>query len=78
MELIVEKINKSFGEKHVLRDVGFTVRGGSAFGLIGRNGSGKTTTIRIIMGLFPADSGTVTADGAPSGKVSSRFGYLPE
>jgi ABC-2 type transport system ATP-binding protein len=78
LELTVDKINKSFGEKHVLRDVSFTVRPGSAFGLIGRNGSGKTTTIRIIMSLFPADSGTVTVDGAPSGLVSSRFGYLPE
>ncbi|MDR2615828.1 MAG: ATP-binding cassette domain-containing protein, partial [Oscillospiraceae bacterium] len=78
MELIVDKLNKSFGEKRVLRDISFTVRPGSAFGLIGRNGSGKTTTIRIIMDLFPADSGTVTADGVPSGKVSGRFGYLPE
>jgi ABC-2 type transport system ATP-binding protein len=78
LELIADKINKSFGEKRVLRDISFAVRPGSAFGLIGRNGSGKTTTIRIIMGLFPADSGTVTADGEPSGKVAARFGYLPE
>jgi ABC-2 type transport system ATP-binding protein len=82
LNLTVENINKAFGEKQVLRDVSFNVRAGSAFGLIGRNGSGKTTTIRIIMGIFPADSGTVTVDGAPSGQaignLSRRFGYLPE
>jgi ABC-2 type transport system ATP-binding protein len=78
LEIIVDRVNKSFGDKHVLRDIGFTVRSGSTFGLIGRNGSGKTTTIRIIMDLFPADSGTVMVDGVPSGRVSSRFGYLPE
>jgi ABC-2 type transport system ATP-binding protein len=76
--LEVSGINKSFGSNHVLRDVSFSARGGAAFGLIGRNGSGKTTTIRVIMNLFPADSGTVTVDGEAISKSSARFGYLPE
>jgi ABC-2 type transport system ATP-binding protein len=78
MQLSVEKINKSFGTNRDLRDVSFTARSGAAFGLIGRNGSGKTTTIRVIMDVFPADSGTVTADGVPVAKSRVRFGYLPE
>ena len=78
MELTLSAINKSFGDKHVLRDVGFTVKSGSAFGLLGRNGAGKTTTIRIIMGVFPADSGTVSIDGQQVSKTGKTFGYLPE
>jgi ABC-2 type transport system ATP-binding protein len=78
LELSVDKINKSFGANHVLRDVSFSARSGAAFGLIGRNGSGKTTTIRVIMGLFPAESGTVAVDGAPPARSGARFGYLPE
>jgi ABC-2 type transport system ATP-binding protein len=74
----VDKVNKSFGANHVLKDISFSVKSGIAYGLIGRNGSGKTTTIRVIMNLFPADSGVVTLDGVPTSKVSAKFGYLPE
>jgi ABC-2 type transport system ATP-binding protein len=78
MQLIAEGVNKSFGTNHVLKDIAFTANSGVALGLLGRNGSGKTTTIRIIMGMFPADSGTVMIDGAESKKFGNRFGYLPE
>jgi ABC-2 type transport system ATP-binding protein len=78
LELVVDKINKSFGDNHVLRDISFSVRSGATYGLIGRNGSGKTTTIRVIMGLFPADSGSVAIDGEPPGRSGARLGYLPE
>ena len=47
MRLAVEKLNKSFGKKHVLKDVSFAAESGSALGLIGRNGSGKTTVTRL-------------------------------
>ncbi|MBQ3062383.1 MAG: ATP-binding cassette domain-containing protein, partial [Clostridia bacterium] len=52
-------INKSFGEKKVLTGVSFRAESGKAFGLLGRNGAGKTTSIRILMDVFPADSGQV-------------------
>lgn len=78
MELILDKINKSFGKNHVLKDVSFTAKSGVAMGLLGRNGSGKTTTIRIIMDIFPADSGRVTIDGRPSREIAGKIGYLPE
>ena len=77
MKLSVNRINKSFGDKHVLKDLEFEVNGG-AFGLLGRNGSGKTTTIRIIMDVFPPDSGAVLLDGKPMSKFTGRIGYLPE
>lgn len=48
MILELKNIDKSFGEKEVLRGVSFAAEGGKAFGLLGRNGAGKTTSIRII------------------------------
>ncbi len=78
MELTVTRLNKTFGDNHVLKDVGFSAKSGSAFGLLGRNGAGKTTTIRIIMGVFPADSGEILIDGKAVDRSRVRFGYLPE
>ncbi len=78
MQLDLQHIEKHFGPKHVLRDVCFTARSGAAFGLLGRNGAGKTTTLRILMNVFPADSGALTLDGRPLEPGAVRFGYLPE
>lgn len=78
MLLEVKSITKSFGEKTVLNDVSFSVRSGQALGLLGRNGAGKTTMIRIIMGVFGPDGGAVLLDGEPIGKRKVRIGYLPE
>ncbi len=78
MELSIEELKKSFGEKEVLRGFSFTAKSGEAFGLLGRNGAGKTTTIRILMGVFPADSGRVLVDGEPIDYKRIGIGYLPE
>ena len=78
MSLEINALNKSFGEKHVLQDVSFQAQKGVALGLLGRNGAGKTTTIRIIMDVFPSDSGSVTYDGKPLRGAGVSFGYLPE
>ncbi len=78
VELKLDRINKSFGENHVLKDISFTAQSGKAFGLLGRNGSGKTTTIRVIMDIFPAESGTVTINGESNKKTKIKIGYLPE
>ncbi len=78
MQLTVEGINKSFGQKKVLKDISFTAKSGFALGLLGRNGSGKTTTIRIIMDIFEPDSGNVTIDGISNRKSTVKIGYLPE
>ena len=78
MLLELKNIDKSFGEKQVLKGVSFTAEGGKAFGLLGRNGAGKTTTIRILMNVFPANSGEVLMDGKPIDYNKVGLGYLPE
>jgi ABC-2 type transport system ATP-binding protein len=72
MKIVLENITKSFKDNLVLKGISFTASGGRAFGLLGRNGSGKTTAIRIIMDIFKPDSGKVFFDG------NYKIGYLPE
>ncbi|MCH5152706.1 MAG: ATP-binding cassette domain-containing protein [Clostridiales bacterium] len=78
MILELKNIDKSFGDKHVLKGISFAVEGGKAFGLLGRNGAGKTTTIRVLMNVFPANSGEVLLDGEPIDYNKIGIGYLPE
>ena len=78
MILELKNIEKSFGEKKVLTGVSFKAEGGKAFGLLGRNGAGKTTSIRILMDVFPANSGKVLMDGKPIDYRKVGIGYLPE
>ena len=78
MILELKNIEKSFGEKKVLTGVSFKAEGGKAFGLLGRNGAGKTTSIRILMNVFPANSGEVLIDGQPIDYNKIGIGYLPE
>lgn len=78
MVLELRNIEKSFGEKQVLKNVSFKAEGGSAFGLLGRNGAGKTTTIRILMNVFSANSGEILLDGKPIDYNNIGMGYLPE
>ena len=77
--LSVEHIRKNFGNVQALRDVSFAVDAGSVFGLLGPNGSGKTTTMRTILNILNPDGGQVTWNGKPIDRaVRRRFGYLPE
>ena len=78
MVLELKNIDKSFGEKQVLKGVTFTAEGGKAFGLLGRNGAGKTTSIRILMNVFGADNGEIVIDGQPIDYDKIGIGYLPE
>ena len=78
MILELKNINKSFGEKQVLKEVSFVAEGGKAFGLLGRNGAGKTTSIRILMNVFAPNSGEVLVDGKPIDYNKIGIGYLPE
>ena len=78
MKLEVKEIHKSFEGKEVLKGVSFSVESGRALGLLGRNGAGKTTSIRIIMDIFRGDSGEVLLDGKPFEPAKNQVGYLPE
>lgn len=78
MQINVNNICKSFGDKKVLEGISLSCESGKALGLLGRNGAGKTTTIRIIMGVFPADSGEILLDGKPINRKKVKIGYLPE
>jgi ABC-2 type transport system ATP-binding protein len=72
-------LHKSFGDNHVLDGVSFAVEAGSMFGFCGANGSGKTTTMRIAMGLLRADAGEVRWAGRPlDQEIRRRIGYMPE
>ena len=55
----VKKINKHFGENHVLKDVSFVFEPGKTNLIIGESGSGKTTLLKVMIGLHEADSGVV-------------------
>lgn len=78
MQISVNNICKTFGDKKVLEGISLSCESGKALGLLGRNGAGKTTTIRIIMGIFPADSGEILLDGKPIDRNKLKIGYLPE
>ena len=78
MDITVKNIKKSFNETKALNGVSFNVKAGEAFGLLGRNGAGKTTIIRSILGIINQDSGEILLDGKDIRKSKARFGYLPE
>lgn len=78
MELEVKNLHKSFQGKEVLHGVSFSVSSGKALGLLGRNGAGKSTTIRILMDVFKANSGEILMNGKPFVASQHNIGYLPE
>lgn len=72
-------VTKSFRNQVAVNRLSLRVPAGAIYGFIGPNGSGKTTTLRMILRIFQPDSGRVTVLGATSGKVADdRVGYLPE
>lgn len=77
--LTIDHLNKSFGETQALRDMTFSVGEGEIFGFVGSNGAGKSTTMRIALGVLSKDSGEVYFDNAPINDDNRRrIGYMPE
>ena len=77
--LQVRDVTRSFGTRVALDRVSFDVRPGRLTGFVGANGAGKTTAMRIVMGVLAADAGTVTFGGEPIDLQARRqFGYMPE
>ncbi|WP_052023275.1 ABC transporter ATP-binding protein, partial [Actinotalea ferrariae] len=78
-ELRLTGVTRTFGERRALDDVTFTVRPGRVTGFIGANGAGKTTAMRIVVGVLAPDAGTVTWSDRPVTRADRRrFGYMPE
>jgi ABC-2 type transport system ATP-binding protein len=77
-----QKLTKSFGSVIAIKDLTLTVKQGSRFGFLGPNGSGKTTTVRILSGLLKPSSGRATVCGLPlaakRNEIKAVTGLLPE
>jgi urea transport system ATP-binding protein len=82
--LTVSRLNQSYGGSHILWDIDLTVKAGSRTCLMGRNGTGKTTLLKCVMGLVRSDSGTITfkQDGLRPLPAEARarlgIGYVPQ
>ena len=79
MSLVVDSISKRFGDVVALDRASFSVEPGRIFGLLGANGAGKTTAMRIVLDILRADEGRVTWMGSVNTELPrSTWGYLPE
>jgi urea transport system ATP-binding protein len=82
--LEIDRLNQYYGGSHILRDVSFDVPAGKCTTLLGRNGVGKSTLLRVLMGLLPARSGHIKLGGAdiaglpPYARASLGLGYVPQ
>ena len=78
MGLKVENVSKHFGSKLAVDNISFEINDPGVFGLLGTNGAGKSTTIRMVLGILKKDSGNITWNGKPVERKNINFGYLPE
>jgi ABC-2 type transport system ATP-binding protein len=80
--IIVRNVTYRAGREFAIRDLAMTVPSGSVYGFLGPNGSGKTTTLRLLLGMLPAEDGTINLLGhdVPVGvhKALAKIGYVPE
>jgi urea transport system ATP-binding protein len=82
--LKVEGVNQYYGGSHILRNVGFEAKAGEVTVVLGRNGVGKTTLLKSLMGVIPVRTGTIALDGQPLNKLTSYervrlgMGYVPQ
>ena len=77
--LEVDSVSKRYGDVVALRELTFEVRAGELFGFVGSNGAGKTTAMRVILGVLAADAGDVRWAGRPLTLETRRgIGYMPE
>ena len=82
--LAVKSLNQYYGGSHILREVGFDVPAGACTALLGRNGVGKTTLLKCLMGLLPIRSGEIEFEGCsiaslpPYARAALGIGYVPQ
>ncbi len=78
MSLSLHKVAKSFGAKTVFQELNLEITAGPLHGIIGPNGTGKTTFFRLVLGLLPPDAGHITWRGAELSRRSATMAYVPE
>lgn len=78
MGLKVQNVSKTFGKKQAVDNISFEMNKPGVFGLLGTNGAGKSTTIRMILGILKKDSGRITWNDKEVERKYVNFGYLPE
>ncbi len=78
MGLTVSHLHKKYGEKTVVEDLSFSMEKPGVFALLGTNGAGKTTSIRMMLGMLKRDGGEVLYNGAPLDTATCNVGYLAE
>jgi urea transport system ATP-binding protein len=82
--LAIRNVNQFYGGSHILRDVSLDVYQGKITTLLGRNGVGKTTLLKALMGLVPIRSGEISIDAVrveamkPYERVAAGFGFVPQ
>ena len=82
--LKIDGLNQYYGGSHILRDVGFELQQGKVTTLLGRNGVGKTTLLKCLVGLLPIRSGSIVFDGAdisrlaPDARARMGIAYVPQ
>ena len=82
--LKVDQLHAYYGKSHILQGVGFVVGEGEVLSLLGRNGSGRSTTLKALMGLVPVRSGQILLDGvaitqaSPYERARAGIGYVPQ
>lgn len=77
--LHIDRLTKRFGDVQALTDMSFSVNPGEIYGFVGSNGAGKSTTMRIALGVLEADSGEVRLGNTPmNDSLRRRIGYMPE
>ena len=78
MGLKVQNVSKTFGKKLAVDNISFEIDKPGVFGLLGTNGAGKSTTIRMILGILKKDEGSISWNGKEVERKYVNFGYLPE
>jgi urea transport system ATP-binding protein len=82
--MVVEGLNQYYGGSHILRDVSFEIPSGKVTALLGRNGVGKTTLLKTLMGLVPARTGKIAFENedltkaTPHARARAGLGYVPQ
>ena len=76
--IVTKDLNFSYGEIPILSDINLTVYKGDCVSIVGPNGGGKTTLLKLFLGLLKPISGNVRVFDKPPSQVKSRIGYMPQ